>query len=158
MRGLDKTDCIILDTLQKNCRCSLTNIAKEVNLSIDSVKKRIKKMEKNKIFHPTIQLRPRNFGFVNIINTRIRLKNHTKEEKNRFIKHLEKNPRITEIFSMSGEEDLSIVVVSKNAADLDNIISEIKNKFGNIIYSWNDSTTLKVYKFESYDMGKMMGF
>jgi len=158
MGNLDKKDCIILNILQDNCRTSLTDISKQVGLSIDSVKKRIKKMEENKIFHSRIQIRPRNFGFANIVNVKIKLKDHSKEKKGKFIKYLQENPRISEIFSMSGEEDLSIVVVSKDAADLNCTISDIKSKFGNIINSWNDSMTLKVYKFESYNMEKLLGF
>ena len=73
MAKLNEKDCEILNLLQINCRMSLTEIAKRVNLSIDSVNKRIKKMQKNKIYWPKIQLRPRNFGFMNIIDVKIKL-------------------------------------------------------------------------------------
>ena len=158
MRNLDKKDCIILGILQNNCRTSLTEIAKQVNLSIDSVTKRIKKMEENKIFHPRIQIRPRNFGFANIVDINIKLSDHSKEERDKFINYLQENSRIAEIFSISGQWDLSIVLVSKDAADLEEITSEIKEKFGKIINSWSESMTLTVYKFETYDMNKLMGF
>jgi len=158
MKGLDKNDCVILNVLQKDCRTSLTDIANRVCLSIDSVKKRIKKMRKNKIFHPQIQIRPRNFGFNEIIDIKIKLNNHSKEDRDKFISYLQGNPRIAEIFSVSGEWDLSIVLLSKNAADLEKITSEIKSKFGKIINSWSESMTLKSYKFETYDMRKLLGF
>ncbi len=158
MKDLDKKDCIILNILQNNCRTSLTKIAQEVSLSIDSVKKRIKKMEENKIFHPRIQIRPRNFGFVNIVDVKIKLYNHSKKIQKELIGYLLKNPRIPEVFSVSGEWDLSIVIISKDANDLDDIISDIKGRFGDIINSWNESMTLKAYKFETYDMKKLLGF
>lgn len=158
MKGLDKKDCIILNILQKNCRSSFTEIGKQVDLSVDSVKKRIQKMEKNNIFHPRIQLRPRFFGFENFINININFNNQSKEEINKFIKYLEKNPRVAEIFRVSGEWDLSIVILAKDAEDRKNTSLEIKNKFGSIINTWNESTTLEVFKFETYDMKKLLGF
>ncbi|MBW2996323.1 Lrp/AsnC family transcriptional regulator [Candidatus Woesearchaeota archaeon] len=157
MGNLDEKDCIILNILQNNCRASLTYIAKQVGLSIDSVKKRIKKME-NDIFYPRIQIRPRSLGYMNIVDIKIKLNNHSKKETDRFVQYLLSNPKIAEIFSVSGEWDFSIVVVSKDVADLTEITSDIKNKFGSIISSWSESATLRAYKFETYDMIKLLGF
>jgi len=102
-------------------------------------------MVENNIFHPRIQIRPRNFGFANIVDVKIKLGNHSKDEKNKLIRYLQENPRVAEIFSVSGEWDLSIVIISKDAADLENITSEIKNRFGKIINSWNETITLRSY-------------
>ena len=55
MKELDEKDCLILNLLQENCRMSLTDISKKVGLSIDSVKKRIKRMIKDDIFFPKIK-------------------------------------------------------------------------------------------------------
>ncbi|MBW2975064.1 Lrp/AsnC family transcriptional regulator [Candidatus Woesearchaeota archaeon] len=155
MRDFDEKDGIILNILQDNCRTSLTEISKKVDLSIDSVKKRIRKME-NVIFHPRIQIRPRSLGFSNIVDVKIKLSNHSKEEIDSFIKYLQDHPRIAEAFSVSGEWDLSIVIISRDADELDNITSSIKSKFGKIIGSWCESTTLKAYKFEKYDMERLL--
>ena len=67
MALLDEIDCEILNILQLDCRTSLTKISEHVGVSIDTVKKRIQKMLVNKIFWPKIQIRPRNFGFNNIV-------------------------------------------------------------------------------------------
>lgn len=155
MLKLDKKNCLILNLLQENCRMSLTDIAEKVNLSIDAVKKRIKKME-HIIFYPKIQIRPRSFGFSNIVDVKIKLNNHSKDRIERFIEFLTENPRVAEVFSVSGEWDLSVVIMSKDANDLGNVISDINGRFGNIINSWVESTTLKAYKFERYDMLKLM--
>ena len=44
MGQIDEKDCKILNLLQEDCRMSLTNIAKEIGLSVDSTKKRINKL------------------------------------------------------------------------------------------------------------------
>ena len=153
--NLDEKDCKILEILQKDCRTSLTDIAKEIGLSIDSTKKRIKKME-NDVFFPRIQIRPRKLGFPNMVDINIKLKNHSKVEINKFVKYLVENPRVSEVFAVSGEWNLSFILLTKDAEDLEKITSEIKSKFGNIISAWNESTTLEVFKFEKYDLNKLL--
>jgi len=156
MKELDEKDCVILNLLQENCRMSLTDISKKVGLSIDSVKKRIKKMIKNDIFFPKIQLRPRNFGFKNIVDIKIKLRNYSEKDIKEFIEYLKENPNVAEVFSISGDWNFSIVIIAKDAIDLGKRTGEIRNKFSKIIDIWSESLTTCVYKFENYDMIKLM--
>ncbi len=155
-KELDEKDCVILNLLQENCRMSLTDISKKVGLSIDSVKKRIKRMIKDNIFFPKIQLRPRNFGFKNIVDIKIKLHNYSEKDIKEFIEYLKENPNVAEIFSISGDWNFSIVIIAKDAIDLGRIAGEIRNKFSKIIDTWSESLTTCVYKFENYDMVKLM--
>jgi Lrp/AsnC family transcriptional regulator len=157
MYKLDEKDCLILNLLQEDCRMSLTKISKKVGLSIDSVKKRIEKMIKNNIFLPKIQLRPRNFGFNNIIDVKIKLHNYDKQDITKFVDYLQNNQRVSEIFSVSGDWDFSIVIIAKDAIDLGKVTAEIREKFDKIIRDWSESLTTRAYKFEIYDMSKLMG-
>jgi len=154
---LDKKDCMILNLLQENCRMSLTEISKKVGLSIDSVKKRINKMISNHIFYPKIQLRPRNFGFPNIVEVKIKLQDYDNKKIEAFIKYVENHPRIAEAFSISGEWDFTLVIISKNNEDLALLTEEIRQKFGSIIKDWSESLTTFTYKFEKYNMLTLMG-
>jgi len=157
-RELDEKDCIILNLLQENCRMSLTDISKKVGLSIDSVKKRIKRMIVDDIFFPKIQLRPRNFGFKNIVDIKIKLHNYSEKDIKEFIQCLKENPRVAEIFSISGDWNFSIVVIAKDAIDLGNVVESIRNKFSYMISDWSESLTTHAYKFERYDLIELMGF
>ena len=158
MAKLDEKDCIILNLLQKNCRMTLTELSKRVGLSIDAIKKRIKRMIKDNIFDPKIQIRPRNFGFSNIVETKIKLHNNAKKEYENFIKYLTENPFIAEIIITAGYWDMTIVIISKDALDLGRITTDIRNKFGKIINDWSESLTTLTYKFERYDMLKVMNY
>ncbi len=153
---LDEKNCIILDLLQKNCRMPLTAIAKEVGLSVDSTKKRIEKMLRDDVFFPKVQLRPRNFGFKNVVEVKIKFYNTTKEQLDKFIIFLTKHSRVVEIFSISGEYDMTIVIVARDAIEQGRITEDIRNRFGQIIRDWNESLTIKAYKFENYDMRALM--
>ncbi|MBI2658430.1 Lrp/AsnC family transcriptional regulator [Candidatus Woesearchaeota archaeon] len=157
MIKLDEKDCIILNMLQADCRKSLTGIAKKVKLSVDSTKKRIIKMKENNIFFPKIQLRPRNFGFNNIVDIKIKAHNYSDSDIREFIDYLKGHPNVAEVMSVSGEWDFSIVVIARDGMDLGNITRAIRNKFSKIINDWSESLTTCVYKFEDYDMLKVMG-
>lgn len=154
---LDQKNCMILNLLQQDCRMSLTKIAKEVGLSVDSVRKRIKKLVKDKVFFPKIQLRPRHFGFNNIVEIKIKLHNYSDKDMKEFVEYLQNHTRVTEIFSLTGEWDFSIVLIAKDGEDLAIIAEQIRNKFSNLINSWSESFTKVVHKFETYDMLKLHG-
>ena len=156
MIKLDEKNCLILNLLQKNCRMSLTEISKNVNLSVDSVRKRLKKLTEQGIFAPKIQLRPKTFGFKNIIDVKIKIKNHDEKKLQEFIDCLIKNPRVAEIFAVSGEWDFTLVILAKDAADLGHVTKSIRNKFNKIISNWAESLTTQAYKFEDYDMLKLL--
>ncbi len=158
MHSFNEIDCEILNLLQVNCRMSLTDISKHVKLSIDAVKKRINKMLENRVFWPKIQIRPRNFGFKNIVEVKISLKYKSEDNIKDFIEFLRQHPRIVEIFSISGKWDFSIVIIAKDAMELGKISSEIRFKYGEMIRSWTESLTTSSYKFEYYDMRKLMGY
>ncbi|MDP7260350.1 MAG: Lrp/AsnC family transcriptional regulator [archaeon] len=157
MAKLDEKDCIILNMLQENCRVSLTDMAKRVGLSVDSVKKRVKKMENSKIFYPRVQIRPRHLGFENIVDVKIKLHNYTSDELSAFVKFLKDNQQVPEVFLVSGEWDLSLVIMAKNSEDLGELTASIRKRFGNIIREWSESLTTIAHKFETYDMLELMG-
>jgi DNA-binding Lrp family transcriptional regulator len=158
MMELDEKNCKILNLLQEDCRISLTKIGEEVGLSVDSVKKRIKKMIREDIFYPKIQLRPRNFGFKNIVNIKIKLHNYNGQDLKKFTDYLKENQHVAEIFCESGEWDFSIVIIAKDAIDQGKVSSDIRNKFSRIIRDWSEALTITVHKFERYDMLKLMGY
>lgn len=155
---IDEKDCLILNLLQENCRMSLTEISKKIGLSVDSVKKRINKMLSKRIFYPKIQLRPRQFGFPNIVDVKIKLQDYDNKKIKEFIRYIETHPRIAEAFSISGEWDFTLVIISKNNEDLALLTDEIRQKFGSIIRDWSGSLTTFTYRFERYDMLKLIGY
>ncbi|MBT3405569.1 Lrp/AsnC family transcriptional regulator [Candidatus Woesearchaeota archaeon] len=157
MAILDEKNCMILNLLQEDCRMSLTDMARRVNLSVDSVRKRLKKLEEQIYFYPKVQIRPRMLGFPNIVDVKIKLRDYDDKKLKQFIDYTVSHPRIAEVFSLSGEWDFTLVIISKDHEDLGEITDEIRNKFGAIITEWSESLTKKAYKFEAYDVLKLKG-
>ncbi|MGM0609413.1 MAG: Lrp/AsnC family transcriptional regulator [Candidatus Muiribacteriota bacterium] len=155
---MDKIDCKILNILQENCRTSTKDIAEKIGLSSDSTKKRINKLLRNELFYPRIQLRLRHMGFNNIVEVRIKLHNYTQKDMDEFIEFLKENPFVSEIFSLSGEWDFSIVIVSRNPKHMIEISNNIRETYGRIIRDWAETMTTRVYKFEEFDALKLMGY
>lgn len=152
-RILDKKDREILMILQENSRESLTNIAKKVRLSIDSVNKRIKEMQRKGIFDfRTINIDPKAMGFPLIADVKIKLHNITEKEKNTFINHLKSHPRVIDLLSIMGDYDLTCVLIAKDTNELENISTEIRQRFSNMIADWRGMLILKTHKYEYYDL------
>lgn len=152
---IDQKDRKILTILQKNARESLTNIARQVNLSVDSVHKRIKKMQKADIFKQSIKVNPVNVGYPLISDVRIRLRNTHAAKVNKLILHLKTHPKIVNLFRMMGEWDIICVMIGKDAQDLNQTSLEIRDQFADIIADWRSCLQLELLKFESYDMTKL---
>ncbi len=148
---LDPKDKQILLLLQKNARESLTNIAKQVSLTIDSVHARIKKLqEKGIIVEVTVLLNPRTFGYPLIADVKIKLFNITEEETNRFLSYLTAHPKVVDLLTLMGDYDITCVLIAKNTEELEATSREIRQRFKGIIADWRAFLILKAYKFEKY--------
>lgn len=151
-RALDEKDKKILMLLQKDGRMQLTEIAKKVNLSIDSVHKRMKEMQKKEIFFSGIFVDPRRIGFPLIVDVKIKLQNITEREKQEFIEHLVSHKRVIDLLSIMGDFDLTCVIIAKDTNEFEEISTKIRQKYSNIIADWKAMLILKTHKFEYYDL------
>ena len=149
-RILDDKDKKILKILQENGREQLNKIAKKVGLSIDSTHKRIKVMIEKGIFYPTILIDPQAIGFPLIADIKIKLKNVTEKALGEFIAYLKKYPRCTELLSITGDYDFTIVLIAKDGNELEKLSTEIRQKFRDLIGEWRSNLVLKSHKFEEY--------
>lgn len=151
-RVLDDKDRKILMVLQENGREQLTTIAKKVGLSIDSTHKRIKEMQRKEIFKSTILIDPRTIGFPLIADIKIKLKNVSEEQREKFITYLKNHPRCIELLAVMGDFDFTCVLIAKDSNELESLSTVIRQKHKEIIDEWRGILVLKTYKFEEYDL------
>lgn len=151
-RILDEKDKKILMALQEDGRAQLKEISKKVNLSIDSVHKRMKEMMRKEIFAPTILIDPRSIGYPLIADIKIKLKNINEEERKKFIKFLQNHDRCSELLSIMGDYDFTCVLIAKDSNELEELSTQIRQKFKELILEWKGILVLKTYKFERYNL------
>ena len=151
IRVLDETDRRILNILSDNARTKLTVIARKVNLSIDSTKKRVQKLEDDGVITKyTIQPDVHKLGLTMGIHIYIKLRNINQERYDEFIEEMKKNSRIIDLLSMMGDYDIYLVILAKNSHDYDKIKMEIKQKYTDIIGEWKELIVANLYKLEEY--------
>jgi DNA-binding Lrp family transcriptional regulator len=151
-RVIDEKDKQILMALQKDGRMQLKEISKQVSLSIDSVHNRIKEMMKKGVFEAGIFIEPRVIGYPLLADIKIKLKNISKEQRDKFINYLISHNRCIDLLSIMGDYDFTCVLIAKDSNDLEEISTEIRQKFKELILEWKGMLILKTYKFEKYNL------
>ena len=151
IRHLDETDRRILNILSDNARTKLTEIARHINLSVDSTKKRIQKLEKDGIIDKyTILPNSYKIGIGLGIHVYLKLKDIEREKYDEMMEELKKNPRVITLKAMLGDYDVYIVLLAKDTLEMEKMRLEIRQKFGAIIGEWKEIITSRIYKLEEY--------
>jgi DNA-binding Lrp family transcriptional regulator len=151
-RVIDDKDREILMILQKDGRVQLKEIAKKVNLSIDSVHKRMKEMMRKEVFYTGIFVNPRVIGFPLVADVKIKLKNVSESERESFIKYLQEHERVIDLLAIMGDYDFTCVLIAKDSNELEEISTKIRQRFKELIDEWKGMLILKTYKFEEYNL------
>ncbi|MBT7903036.1 AsnC family transcriptional regulator [Candidatus Woesearchaeota archaeon] len=113
--------------LAKNCRISVSKLARALNISRDKAENEIKKLEKEEIIKQyTINLNYNKLGF-ETHTILLKFKNSIIEKEiNTAEKFLKTTQYITKTQKLNGEWDLLLHIVSKNSSDLHQAIKQIK--------------------------------
>lgn len=150
--NIDEKDKKILEILQKDGRATLKEIGKCVDLSIDSVHKRIKKLLENKAMRIGAFINPKALGYELVAAVNIKLHNLSEEQHSQFIKYLVSNKHTIEVISTLGKHDIACVFIAKTTEELERIYRSVRHEFKTIIADWESVINLKVHKFEEYSL------
>jgi Lrp/AsnC family leucine-responsive transcriptional regulator len=148
---LDERDKLLLRLLQENGRKSLTKLARALDLSIDSTKKRVEKLKREGVITKFgIFINPKVVGYDLVANVQIKLHNISEDEMNKFIGFLKSHKNVIELISVLGDYDITCVMVAKNTHELEKTSRYIRQEFRNVITDWKSVINLNVHKFEEY--------
>lgn len=134
---LAATDLKILEMLAKNARMSTTDIAKNLNLSSNAVKYRIKNMIKNKAiiaFRIKINVNKLGYEYYKVL---LMLKEINKERMDKLIGYLRMHSNVIYITKAIGISDLEFEVILRNQSELHKILKEMKFRFSDIIKDYD---------------------
>lgn len=121
---LDEIDIAIIRALQKDARASLAAIAKNCNVSIDTISKRLKKIEKSGVARgTTVLLNPKCFGYDCVASFGIRVDFFHIEEILKFLKQM---PDIVFSTQTMGRHSIFALALVNNVAKLNQVKEVIK--------------------------------
>ncbi len=116
---IDPTDVCIIRSLQKDARTNFATIAKDCNVSVDTVSKRFNKLiETNIARGTTVLLNPKSFGYDCVASLGIRVDYPHVEDVVAFI---EKIPEIVFCTSSMGRDNIFAITVLKNVGRLSQV-------------------------------------
>ncbi len=148
---IDDKDRKLLNILSQNSRTKLTQMSRQVGLSVDGVKGRIKKLKESGVIERfSIIVNPVKLGFGIGSHIYIKLHNMTDERMEELIKSFKNNPRIPVFISMLGDYDIYAVLEARNTSELRDMRNEIRKKFNDLIDDWKEVIVSEVYKLEEY--------
>lgn len=148
---LDDKDRKIFCILNENSRTSLTDISKEVGLSIDGVKDRIEKMKTARVIQRFCVIpEPKYFGFPLTSHVYVKFQNLTEGSLRGFESYLKTHARVFILMSMVGDYDMYFVILAKDAIDLNSMKNDIRMKFKDLIADWKEVVVAEILKYEEY--------
>jgi Lrp/AsnC family transcriptional regulator for asnA, asnC and gidA len=146
---IDEIDIDIIRALQKDARTNFADIAKNCNVSIDTVSKRFKRMKKTGIVRgTTILLNPKSFGYDCVASFGIRVDFPHVEE---VIDFVGKIPEVVFCSPSMGRHNIFAIAVLKNVGRLGQAKESIKGHpmVGEVTASiWVDEILLCPENFE----------
>lgn len=130
---LDSFDKKILQLMQSNCRLASEVIAEQVGLSASAVQRRLKRLREEgaiqaeiAVINSELSTHPMTF----IAGIEIDRDNYT--VLNKFKRWAESQPSIQQVFYVTGNVDLMVVITAKNAKSYDGFIEQLMEQFPQI--------------------------
>jgi len=146
MDKLDLLDKKIMYELDLNARASVTQIAKKVRASKETVNFRIKRLLKETYIK----------SFYTIFNTsklgryyyKVFLKFHgtTRQKEQEIIEHIKNNKRCAYLGSCEGPYDLLFLIIVQNSRQFKDFLADLEEKFGDHLIEKEINTVLTTHK------------
>lgn len=147
---LDEKDRHILIALSKNARLPLTNLGKQIKLSPNSVKERLKKLEKNRvILGYRVMINYDLLGFLHY-RTFLHLENMSAENEKKLIQFLKYDKSVISVTKTIGHSELEFRAVVKNIQEYYLLIEEIRENFPDILENYESIIYYKFYDVLNY--------
>ena len=123
---IDAHDKKILNLLQKNNKISQKDMAKQVNLSVSAVNRRISALEENGVIQRNVSvLDPQKVGMNITIIVEIQIEDERldllEEDKARFVK----NPHVQQVYYVTGEFDFLLVMNVHDMAEYEELTRKL---------------------------------
>ena len=143
---LDEIDFKVLHLLAQDCRKTTLDIGKELTLSPNTVKYRIRKLIENKVivgFRTNINVNNLGYQHYKIF---LSLYEHTEKVRSKIINYLKMNPHVIYVTDAMGPSDLEFETHIKDVKELHNLVRSLKVDFNTIIKETNTALIFKEHR------------
>ena len=145
---MDSIDAQLLRILAEDARCSATDIAKKVNLSIPAVNKRISRLRENGIIERfTIQLNPQKIN--SSVQAFVMLVVDQYSRVNELLEFVNAKENIVDCYAITGEYDYQLRLYARDITELESILIDIRIELESILLELKGK---KVCFQEPYDL------
>ncbi|MFH1064677.1 MAG: winged helix-turn-helix transcriptional regulator [Candidatus Woesearchaeota archaeon] len=141
--SIDDKDILILESLAKDARISLVDLADNIEATPNGVKDRVRRLkEKGILQEHTIVLDTDKIEY-EFYKVLINLRNFNKEIESRIVSFCDKFPNIWFFIICDGEWNVEFELEVRENADMRKILMEFRNEFQDLVLNY---TTLLVYQ------------
>ncbi len=147
---LDETEIKILEILSKDARAHLIEIAKQANITENTTRTKIKRLEKDRIIQTYAAIiQPSALGLIHfeILAT---TQNVTKEKEKELETYCLLNPYVTYYLCLVGKFDIDIALDATSNEHFQKTIVEFRSRFADIIKEFEFVYILKHHKFDYF--------
>jgi Lrp/AsnC family leucine-responsive transcriptional regulator len=133
METLDKTDLLILRTMQENARLTTKELAAKVNLSSTPVFERLKRLEHQgyiKKYIAVLDAEKMNQGFMVFCTVKLRRMNC--DIASEFVRIIRQIPEVTECYNISGSSDYLLKIHAPNMKYYQGFILNVLGKIDSL--------------------------
>lgn len=117
---LDKSDRIILDTMQTNARVSLEALADACGLSSASVQRRVKRLRDARVIESEVAiLNPDALGQCMTFIVMVELERERIDQLDAFRRIVRKEVQVQQCYYVTGEADFTLICTARNMADFE---------------------------------------
>ena len=134
--NIDETDMNILHYLSQDSRMSTLKIAENLKLAANTVKNRIKRLEKERIilaYRPSINISAIGFNHYNVF---LELEQKSGDDLNKLISYLSSSPNVVYISEVLGSADLEFEVDLSSHHELNRFMRELRTRFPTVIRNY----------------------
>lgn len=127
--SIDRFDVRILTNLQENGRLTVQELAERIGLSSTPTWKRVKELERSGVIERYTALLDRGkVGLGNCVFAEINLSRHTKDVVEDFERAIQVSPAIVECYSLTGQADYLIKVLTPDITGYDAFLHSVVMK------------------------------
>lgn len=126
MQKLTKADYRLLDALQNNTTLSQIDLAERSGMSRTSVWRRIREMEDAGLIEGRVALlNPRALGLQIHVLLSVSMVQHSDRTRKEFEEYVEDLPEVMECYSVSGDRDYLLQIISKNMESYNDFLNKM---------------------------------